>query len=70
MWIFPGKLTQEVIKDFQNKKTGSANFLQWGEACAVPFGIFQITVDEQYSGEISLVGDQCESAVEDQGKSG
>ena len=37
--------------------------------CAVPFGIFQITADEQCLGEISLVGDQCESAVEDQGKS-
>ena len=40
------------------------------EECAVPFGIYQITADEQCSGEISLVGDQCESAVEDQGKSG
>ena len=36
--------------------------------CAVPFCIFQIMADEQHSGEISPVGDQCESAVGDQGK--
>ena len=67
--IFLGELTQEVIKDFQNRKTCSVNFLQWGEACAVPFCIFQIMADEQCSGEISPVGDQCESAFEDQDKS-
>ena len=38
--------------------------------CVVPFCIFQITADEQCSGEILPVGDQCESAVGDQGKSG
>ena len=32
-------------------------------------GIYQITADEQWSGEIPPVGDQCESAFEDQGKS-
>ena len=37
--------------------------------CAVPFCIFQITADEQCSGEILPVGDQCESAFEDQDKS-
>ena len=56
-------------KDFQNRKTCSANFLQWGKACAVQFGIFQIMADEQCKGEILLVGDQCESAFEYQGKS-
>ena len=35
----------------------------------VPFCIFQITADEQCSGEIPPVGDQCESAFEDQDKS-
>ena len=38
--------------------------------CAVPFGIFQMMANEHSLGEISLVGDQCESAVEEQGKSG
>ena len=42
----------------------------WPSWCAVPFCIFQIRADEQCSGEISPVGDQCESAVGDQGKSG
>ena len=36
---------------------------------AVPFCIFQITADEQCLGEIPPVGDQCESAFEDQDKS-
>ena len=41
--------------------------IQW--ICVVPFCIFQITADEQCSDEILQVGDQCESAVEDQDKS-
>ena len=28
------------LKDFQNRKNCSANFLQWGEACVVPFVLF------------------------------
>ena len=28
-----------LTKDFQNRKNCSANFLQWGEACVVPFTV-------------------------------
>ena len=34
--IFLGELTQEVIKDFQNRKTCSVNFLQWGGGMCGP----------------------------------
>ena len=35
--IFFGELTQKLTKDFQNRKTCSANILQQGEACVVRF---------------------------------
>ena len=64
-----GELTQEVIKRFPKQKNLLSKLFTMGEACVVPFCIFQIMADEQCSGKISPVGDQCESAVEDQGKS-
>ena len=57
-------------KRFPKQKNLFCKLFTMGGACAVPSCIFQITADEQCSGEIPPVGDQCESAVGDQGKSG
>ena len=42
-----------LIKDFQNRKNCSANFLQRGEACAVPFTF--LLVGRQTSRESSKI---------------
>ena len=63
-------MTVKGLADIKiNANIWPEHYFQHSSFCAVPFCIFQITADEQHSGEISPVGDQCESAVGDQGKS-